>query len=300
VHWQKGAYSPSRLDNANNTETTHVSNSFRIDTVAPATTNSAMSGNTYTGAQTFSLTPTDSGSGVASTWYKLDGAASFTSGTSVSVPAPSSGSASHTILWYSIDTAGNQEATHSVTFSVSAASALSSPQTWTTPGTYYFTVPSSVTSLTIDALGGGGQGGIGSYYAGTSHVQRASGGSAVVSYNSQIVANASGGQGGFDAYNDNGGNGGPGGTATGLTSMIRTNGSPGGSGTSGDDQVSGTGGGGGSPNGQPGGDADPSADWAGGGGGGGGGARVQGTLPVTPGSIVSITIGTDSSVTMSW
>jgi predicted CxxxxCH...CXXCH cytochrome family protein len=109
------------VDNANNTETTHVSNSFRIDTVAPVTTNNAVAG-TYTGPQTFTLTANDTGgSGVASTWYKLDGAASFSAGTSVAVAAPLSGSASHTITWYSIDVAGNQEGTKTVTFTVAAA-----------------------------------------------------------------------------------------------------------------------------------------------------------------------------------
>ena len=108
------------VDNANNTETTHVSNSFRIDTVAPVTTNSAVNGTTYTGAQTFSLTATDTGgSGVASTWYKLDSGA-FAAGNSVAVAAPASGSALRTISWYSLDSAGNQEVAKSVTFTVAA------------------------------------------------------------------------------------------------------------------------------------------------------------------------------------
>ncbi|WP_224981586.1 OmpL47-type beta-barrel domain-containing protein [Geomonas agri] len=108
------------VDNANNTETAHVSNQFRIDTIAPVTSSSAVAGTTYTGNQSFTLTPADSGSGVASTWYKLDGAVSFTQGTSIAVTAPASGSVSHTISWYSIDTAGNQEVTKSATFTVSA------------------------------------------------------------------------------------------------------------------------------------------------------------------------------------
>ncbi|GFO66963.1 hypothetical protein GMLC_05420 [Geomonas limicola] len=106
------------VDNANNPETAHVSNSFRIDTVAPVTTNGAQAGITYTGNQTFTLSPTDSGSGVASTWYKLDGATSYTQGTSVAVAAPTSGSASHTMYWYSFDAAGNQEGTKTVTFTL--------------------------------------------------------------------------------------------------------------------------------------------------------------------------------------
>ncbi|QWV95820.1 cytochrome c3 family protein [Geomonas nitrogeniifigens] len=109
------------VDNANNTETTHVSNQFRIDTTAPVTTSTAVAGTTYSGNQTFTLSATDSGSGVASTWYKLD-AAAFTSGTSIAVAAPVSGSVSHTIQWYSIDNAGNQEVTKSVTITVQAQS----------------------------------------------------------------------------------------------------------------------------------------------------------------------------------
>jgi predicted CXXCH cytochrome family protein len=107
------------VDNANNTEATHVSNQFRIDTVAPVTANNAVTGASYSGARTFTLTAADSGSGVASTWYKLDSGV-FTSGTSVTVSAPATGSISHTISWYSLDNAGNQETTKSVTFTVAA------------------------------------------------------------------------------------------------------------------------------------------------------------------------------------
>ena len=108
------------VDNANNTETTKVSNQFRIDTVAPVTTNTAVGGTTYTGAQTFTLAAADTGgSGVASTWYQLDSGA-WTAGTSVAVAAPVSGSAPHTINWYSRDVATNQEVTKSVSFTVAA------------------------------------------------------------------------------------------------------------------------------------------------------------------------------------
>ena len=107
-------------DNANNTETVHPSNQFRIDTIPPVTTNSAIGGSTYTGAQLFTLAASDiNGSGVASTWYQLDGGA-WTVGTLVAVAAPGVGSESHTINWYSFDIATNQETTTSVTFTVSA------------------------------------------------------------------------------------------------------------------------------------------------------------------------------------
>ena len=44
----------------------------------------------------------------------------LTRGTSISIAAPASGSASHTISWYSVDLAGNQEATKLATFTVAA------------------------------------------------------------------------------------------------------------------------------------------------------------------------------------
>ena len=106
------------VDKATNTESAHLSNSFRIDTVPPVTTSNAVAGKSYIGAQTFTLTATDTGgSGVAGTWYKID-AGAFTPGTSVAIPAPASGSVSHTITWYSRDNAGNQESNTSVTFTV--------------------------------------------------------------------------------------------------------------------------------------------------------------------------------------
>ncbi len=108
------------VDVAGNTETTRTSNSFRIDTVAPVTTNTAIEGTAYTDAQTFTLSASDTGgSGVAGTWYQLDGGA-LTAGTSISVPAPSTGTVSHTITWYSKDAAGNQETTKTVSFTVAA------------------------------------------------------------------------------------------------------------------------------------------------------------------------------------
>ena len=93
-----------------------------IDTIAPVTTNSAVQGKTLHGRPGVHAHPTDvSGSGVASTWFKLDSGA-WTSGTLATVLAPTSGSASHTIQWYSIDVAGNTEGTKSVTFDVQASS----------------------------------------------------------------------------------------------------------------------------------------------------------------------------------
>lgn len=117
------------------------------DATPPTTTCSAVAGSTYTGAQTFILSASDVGTGVASTWFKLDAAATFTQGMSIPVAAPASGSVPHTIQWY---------------FTVQTTAAPGGTQNWTTPGSYTnytFTVPAGVTSLTIDALGGGGGGG---------------------------------------------------------------------------------------------------------------------------------------------
>ena len=112
------SFSYYSVDKATNTESAHLSNSFRVDSVAPVTTSNAVAGASYTGVQSFTLTATDTGgSGVAGTWYQIDNGA-FTLGNTVPVPAPASGSASHTISWYSRDLANNQETTKSVSFTV--------------------------------------------------------------------------------------------------------------------------------------------------------------------------------------
>jgi hypothetical protein len=103
----------------NNVEATHVSNSFRIDDTAPVTTADVTNGATLVGARTITLTPSDAGSGVLATYYKLD-TGSFVAGNSVLVVGPASGSASHVLSWYSTDAAGNQEATQSVSFTLVA------------------------------------------------------------------------------------------------------------------------------------------------------------------------------------
>ena len=145
------------VDNANNTEVTHVSNSFWIDPAAPVTGCDAVNDQAYYGARTFTLTPTDSGgTGVASTSWRLDGG-SWTSGTSISVPAPSSGTVSHTLSWYSTDLATNAEAIQSVTFTVGPASVGSQAFAFS-GGDQIFTVPAGVSVLTVDLWGGSGSG----------------------------------------------------------------------------------------------------------------------------------------------
>ena len=61
------------VDNANNTEAARASNQFRIDTVAPTTSANVVEGGSYPGPKSVTLSATDAGSGVQSTWYTLDG-----------------------------------------------------------------------------------------------------------------------------------------------------------------------------------------------------------------------------------
>ena len=77
-----------------------------IDKTAPATTDDAPTD--WVGADTtITFTPSDSGSGVASTFYTLDGGDSQP-GTSVAL----STEGSHTLTYWSVDEAGNIETPH--------------------------------------------------------------------------------------------------------------------------------------------------------------------------------------------
>lgn len=81
----------------------------RLDGLAPLTTDDAPSG-PQRQSVTVHLTAEDAHSGVAVTWYSLDGGP-WTPGTSVTVPARKSGSDDgwHAIRYYSVDAAGNFE-----------------------------------------------------------------------------------------------------------------------------------------------------------------------------------------------
>jgi chitobiase/beta-hexosaminidase-like protein/Big-like domain-containing protein len=87
----------------------------RVDDTAPVTTDNAPAGYSSS-AVTVSLNPADSGSGVATTTYSVDGGASQT-GTSVSIGAPvdHSNDGSHTVSYRSTDVAGNLEAVRTTT-----------------------------------------------------------------------------------------------------------------------------------------------------------------------------------------
>jgi predicted CxxxxCH...CXXCH cytochrome family protein len=200
-----------------------------------------------------------------------------------------------TAIYYQVGAKNLAGTTWAPESSATPAAASSGSFTFSASGT--FTIPAGVTSLTIDALGGGGEGGSPDF-AGTG----ANGGSASVTYGPMVVV-AGGGYGGECAFNTSGnGLGGAGGVATcggssACSALLPTNGSPGAAGWD-DGQGGGFGGAGGSPNGMNG--ADAVEDFLGGSGGGGGGARIQGPLTVTPGGTATIVIGSGSSVTLSW
>jgi predicted CXXCH cytochrome family protein len=108
-------------DNAGNVEAPKTT-VIKVDAERPVTTSNAVSGHTYQGDQTFTLSATDAGgSGVADTHWRLDGSA-WTTGTAIPVPAPASGTASHSISYYSRDNAGNQEFPGYVSFNVQPGS----------------------------------------------------------------------------------------------------------------------------------------------------------------------------------
>ena len=101
----------------------------RIDTTAPVTTDDAPSGWRSTGVVVV-LSATDAGgSGVATTEYKLDGSAGFTTGSSVVV----SGEGVHTLTYRSIDAAGNTEADKTATVRIDTTAPVTSdnaPSGW--------------------------------------------------------------------------------------------------------------------------------------------------------------------------
>lgn len=85
-----------------------------VDTTPPVTTSDAVA--TYAGTATITLSPSDAGSGVAVTYYRINGGPQQT-GTSVVIGAQGS----YTLEFWSVDLAGNAEMPHnSVSFTVTA------------------------------------------------------------------------------------------------------------------------------------------------------------------------------------
>ncbi len=90
----------------------------------PPTTTATRPGSSG-GSATIELTVTDTGeysplgSGVAHTYYKIDGGG-WAQGTTVVIPAPGTGAVDHHVYFYSDDACGNTEAQHDITVSVTA------------------------------------------------------------------------------------------------------------------------------------------------------------------------------------
>lgn len=98
------------------------------DTVAPVTTSDALA--TYVSSAAIHLSATDNagGSGVAATYYVLDGG-SQTAGTLVTAATVGD----HTLSFWSVDVAGNIEAAHLVSFAVTAPDPVVPPVIDPTP-----------------------------------------------------------------------------------------------------------------------------------------------------------------------
>jgi 5-hydroxyisourate hydrolase-like protein (transthyretin family) len=86
--------------------------SFKVDTVPPVTTTDVQP--TYVGSATITLTPTDATSGVASTFYILDGGETLAYTEPIVVDTPGN----HLLVYGSTDNAGNNESVKEVAFEV--------------------------------------------------------------------------------------------------------------------------------------------------------------------------------------
>ncbi len=162
------------VDAAGNAESPHQLVTFTVsDAIAPTTTSDALP--SYTDTALISLAATDNpgGSGVAATYYRLDGSSEPTAGASVSV----SSAGSHTLEFWSVDAAGNAETPSSVTFVIGDSIA---PTTVSDAGIAY--VNTATISLTA-ADNTGGSGVASTYY-------RLDGASEATSGTTVVVSNA--------------------------------------------------------------------------------------------------------------
>lgn len=140
-----------------NFEETHTNIDFSVtdgnpveDLTPPTTTSDAAS--TYVSSANIHLYATDNagGSGVAHTYYILDGGATH-EGTAVSV----SGLGGHTLSYWSVDVAGNPEIPTPVSFTITAPTDHTAPTTTSDASTSY--VGSATIHLTaVDNAGGSG------------------------------------------------------------------------------------------------------------------------------------------------
>ncbi|HEV2423608.1 MAG TPA: Ig-like domain repeat protein [Terriglobia bacterium] len=119
------------------------------DTTPPVTTSSlsgTLNGSVYVSSVTVTLAATDNASGVAATYYQLDGGAQTTYTAPFTVSATALGT--HTVTYHSTDKAGNVETSHTVTFTIDATTSTSvtsslNPSTYGTKVTFTATVTAS-------------------------------------------------------------------------------------------------------------------------------------------------------------
>ena len=146
------------VDNAGNTESTNTGY-VNIDTTAPTVTDNADS-SWHKIAVTVTLTAADSGgSNLAGTYYKVQGASTWTlaSGGSFTVQAPpdGSGDGSHTYQYYAVDAAGNSSAIGSCTVWIdTTAPSTSATNLQTSDSTGWVNTGQTVTLNASDALSG--------------------------------------------------------------------------------------------------------------------------------------------------
>jgi hypothetical protein len=103
------------LDNAGNERCSSISTGVRVDNTVPQTTDDAPSG-PQNHDVTVHLSPSDGGSGVATTTYSIDGGPVQTGTSAVVTTAGHEGA--NTIVYSSTDLAGNQEASHTASVTI--------------------------------------------------------------------------------------------------------------------------------------------------------------------------------------
>jgi len=104
------------VDNAGLSESPHTVKLINLlaDSQKPSTTSNAKT--SYVGPAVIRFTATDNGSaGVMTTYYSVDGGPPV-AGTTATVPQPSSGTAAHTVSFWSVDWSGNVEDAHLAEF----------------------------------------------------------------------------------------------------------------------------------------------------------------------------------------
>jgi len=123
------------------------------DRTAPVTTSDAAS--TYWGDATIVLSATDAGKGVRATYHRVDGG-ELRSGTTVAIPAPASGSARHTVEYWSTDLAFNTEAHHLADVTVNSPGADTTPPTTTSNAVSTYSGAATIVLSASDGPGGSG------------------------------------------------------------------------------------------------------------------------------------------------